>query len=110
MPVIFSGKLKSQKQLTDLLGESNFIQPGHIERLRLSCQERGLDVERSLRETDSSRLMEGLYIKVEAEGVVQERYKYVRASFLTAVDNAEGHWLNHPILPNLLRPDVDLFV
>lgn len=110
VPVLFSGKLKSQKQLTDLLGESNFIQSGHIERLRLFCKERGLDVERSQRETDSSRQMEGLYIKVEEEGVVQARYKYVRASFLTAVDNAEGHWLNRPILPNLLRADVNLFV
>lgn len=53
--------------------------------------------------------MEGLYIKLEEEGIVKERYKYVRASFLTAIKNAEGHWLNRPIIPNQLRPDVSLF-
>lgn len=109
VPILFSGKLKSQKQLTDLLGESNFIQPGHVERLRQTCRERGLDEERSIKQTDCSSQMEGLYIKVEAEGIVKARYKYVRASFLTTILQSEGHWLNRPILPNLLSPDVDLF-
>lgn len=109
VPVLFSGQMKTQKQLTDLLGESNFIQPGHIERLRQSCRERGLDEERSLKQTDCSNQMEGLYIKVEDEEVVKARYKYVRASFLTTVLQSEGHWLNRPIVPNLLRPGVDLF-
>lgn len=109
VPVLFSGQMKTQKQLTDLLGESNFIQPGHTERLRQSCRERGLDEERSLKQTDCSNQMEGLYIKVEDEEVVKARYKYVRASFLTTILQSEGHWLNRPIVPNLLRPGVDLF-
>jgi hypothetical protein len=59
--------------------------------------------------TPNSEQMEGLYIKVEEEGVVKARYKFVRASFLTAIKNAEGHWLNRPIVTNILRPGVDLF-
>jgi hypothetical protein len=109
VPVLFSGQLKSQKQMIQLMGHSNFIQPGHLELLRLCCREQGLDEERGLRETDNSEQMEGLYIKVEEEGVVKARYKFVRASFLTAIKNAEGHWLNRPIVPNILRPGVDLF-
>ena len=109
VPVLFSGQLKSQKQMVQLVGHSNFIQPGHLERLRLCCREQGLDEERCLRETDNSEQMEGLYIKVEEEGIVKARYKYVRASFLTAIKNAEGHWLNRSIVPNILRPGVDLF-
>lgn len=38
-----------------------------------------------------------------------ERYKYVRASFLTAVFESEGHWLDRPILPNRLGAGVDLY-
>lgn len=109
VPVLFAGRLQSYKQLTGLLSQSNFITAGHLEKFRLSCQEKGLDVERSLNQTDPSTLMEGLYIKVESEGIVTARYKYVRASFLTTVLQSDGHWLNRPIVPNLLRPDVDLF-
>jgi hypothetical protein len=53
--------------------------------------------------------MEGLYVKVEEDGQVVGRYKYVRVNFLTAVFAAEGHWLNRPIIPNLLLEGVDLF-
>lgn len=109
VPVLFSGKLNYYKQLTQLLTQSHYIQPGHLARFRQVCEERGLDVERSLSQTDPSSLMEGLYIKVEEEGIVKERYKYVRASFLTTIKESDGHWLNRPIIPNLLRPDVDLF-
>jgi RNA ligase len=108
-PVLFSGVLKSQKQMMQLMENSNFIQPGHLDRLCSCCQELGLDEERCLKETDKSDRMEGLYIKIEEDGIVKARYKYVRASFLTAIKNAEGHWLNRPIIPNILRPDVDLF-
>ena len=109
VPVLFYGVLKSPKQMMQLMGNSNFIQPGHLEILRSSCRELGLDEERCLKETDKSEIMEGLYIKVEEDGIVKARYKYVRASFLTAIKNAEGHWLNRPIIPNFLRPDVNLF-
>ena len=109
VPVLFSGVLKSPKQMMQLMGNSHFIQPGHLERLRSYCREMGLDEERCLKETDNSEIMEGLYIKIEEDGIVKARYKYVRASFLTAIKNAEGHWLNRPIIPNMLRPGVDLF-
>lgn len=109
VPVLFSGVLKSPKQMMQLMDKSNFILPGHLERLVLQCRELGWDEDRCLKETDKSDRMEGLYIKVEEDGIVKARYKYVRASFLTAIKNAEGPWLNRPIVPNILRPDTDLF-
>ena len=60
VPVLFSGVLKSYKQLTGLLGNSHFIESEHLERFRQACEEQGLDVERSLKQTDPSPLMEGL--------------------------------------------------
>jgi RNA ligase len=109
VPVLFAGKIQSHKQLIGLLTESHYIRPGHMERLRQLCQEQGLDVERSLKQTDQNILMEGLYIKVEPGETVTSRYKYVRPSFLTTMLQSDGHWLNRPIITNILRPDVNLF-
>ncbi|MEM9217058.1 MAG: RNA ligase family protein [Cyanobacteria bacterium P01_F01_bin.150] len=109
VPILFSGVLSSYKQMVALLGQSHFINAGHIERLRQACEQQGVDVERSLHQTDPSSLMEGLYIKVENDDWTLERYKYVRASFLTTVLQSDSHWLNRPIIPNQLRAGVDLF-
>ena len=57
----------------------------------------------------SSELMEGLYIKWEADGRVLGRYKYVRRGFLQAVADSETHWMDRQIEPNRLRQGVDLF-
>ena len=70
-----------------------------------------VDPDRAIEETDPEPTAEGLYIKVEdrAEGVVVDRYKWVRASFLTAVVDSGSHWLARSIVPNQLADGVDLF-
>ena len=50
-------------------------------------------------ETDASGLMEGLYIKVEEDGVVRERYKFVRRDFLQTVIDSGSHWMERPRNP-----------
>jgi hypothetical protein len=105
--VLHEGVVRSLKELKGMVGRSAFISDDHLATLREECRWRGLDVERVLRETDGSTTMEGLYVKVEEDGVVKERYKFIRSSFLTAVLNAEGHWLSRPILPNRLVPAVE---
>ena len=67
----------------------------------------GLDVERQVRETDASDTMEGLYIKIEENGQVIDRLKYVRASFTQTVDVSQTHWLDRPIVPNGLAIPVE---
>jgi hypothetical protein len=55
--------------------------------------------------------MEGLYIKVEEDGRVTDRMKFVRATFLQVVEESKTHWLERPIIPNgLTRPVEDLFM
>ena len=55
--------------------------------------------------------MEGLYIKVEENGQVVDRMKYVRAAFLQCVDLSESHWIDRPIIPNQLAvPMESLFL
>ena len=84
-----------------------FITPKKTERLRQVCVQNGLDPERQIRETDPSDRMEGLYLKIEEEGIVTERLKYVRASFAQQVDESGTHWLDRPIVPNLLAVPVE---
>ncbi len=53
--------------------------------------------------------MEGLYLKVEEDGVVTERYKWVRASFLTEILDSGTHWADRPITPNQLADPEALY-
>ncbi len=57
----------------------------------------------------SCELMEGLYLKWEEDGRVLGRYKYVRQSFLQAVEDSGEHWMDRPIEPNRLAAGVDIF-
>ncbi len=102
VPILGEGVFRSREQVLSLLGNSLYITERHIEALRASAERLGLDPDRQCRETDPSRTMEGLYIKVEAEGEVKERVKFVRASFLQCVNASQSHWLSRPIIPNLL--------
>jgi hypothetical protein len=107
--VLYEGTIQNIQTLRSLHGPSHFIRQNQRQRLLEVCAARGLDSTRLLTESDTSGLMEGLYINVEAEGVVQARYKYVRAGFVQAVLDSEDHWMNRPILPNLLAPGCTLF-
>lgn len=107
--VLYEGEISTTQQLVEMIGTSHFISEGHLERLHMLCQERGLNVVQALKETDRSSLMEGLYLKVEEDGIVRERYKYVRQSFLQTVFDSESHWLDRPLLPNCLKPGITLF-
>jgi hypothetical protein len=110
VPVLWSGHAESLDALVALVGPSLYKSPEWRARLREVCGERGLDAERIERETDPADHMEGLYIKVEEPaGVVAERYKWIRAGFLTRVVDSGSHWLSRPIVPNQLRAGVDLF-
>ena len=107
VPVLFAGV--TPRQPLDYLRESLYKSGDWWSRLRHLAVELRLDPERICRETDASALSEGLYIKVEAQGQVLERYKFVRSSFLTTVSDSESHWLDRPIVPNQLAEGVDLF-
>ncbi|MGG6268467.1 RNA ligase family protein [Leptolyngbya sp. AN03gr2] len=109
VPILFAGELRSYKQLVGLLEQSHFIRTGHLDRLQQVCEQQELSVDLTLQQTNQSALMEGLYIKVESLDWTIERYKYVRADFLTTILQSESHWLSRPIVPNQLRADVDLF-
>jgi hypothetical protein len=109
VPVLRTGPCRDLAEVTSLVGPSLYKSPTWRESLHAASLARGLDPEQVWKETNPTNLMEGLYIKVEEGGRVVERYKFIRASFLTTVLDSGCHWLRRPILPNQLRSDVDLF-
>lgn len=109
VPVLHAGPLTKLEELLQFIGPSLYKSATWKERLTQLCNEQQLNPERIWQETDHSEDMEGLYIKVEEAGKVVERYKWVRASFLTSVVDSGSHWLQRPIVPNQLHEDVNLF-
>jgi hypothetical protein len=108
VPVLQEGQPKSLDDLVSLVGPSNFKTAEWREHLREDATALGIDVERALAETDVAIEMEGLYIKIEEDGVVAERLKWVRPGFLTTVVDSGTHWLARPIVPNRLAGDASL--
>lgn len=110
VPVLACGKFSNMDDILKYLGKSKYITENHLENLKNEAIKQGLDPIRQIKETDNSNLMEGLYIKLEEDGIVKDRMKYVRYSFLQTVMESESHWLNRPIVPNKLDKNInDLF-
>ena len=52
---------------------------------------------------------EGLYVKVEKDGEVIERYKLVRDEFIQSIIDGGDHWASKPIEVQKLAEGVDIF-
>ena len=107
VPVLAEGIFTDKEKLLAHLGHSRYISDDHMTVLRAASRELGLDEERQVRETDQLPTMEGLYLKVEEDGRVVDRLKFVRPTFYQAVQNANGHWLDRPIVPNQLAVPIE---
>jgi hypothetical protein len=110
VPVLAEGTFDSLDGLTSLVGPSKFKTPNwRAALLDTAGAVEHVDVDRTVEETDPTLLMEGLYLKVEEDGRVAGRYKFIRESFLSGVIESESHWVGRPIVRNLLAPGVDIF-
>ncbi len=109
VPVLYSGTIHSLKQLTDMVGPERYQSDGWQDDLIQKTKELGLNTQLALSETDLSGQMEGLYLKIEENGLTTGRLKWVRAAFHSAVAASGSHWLDRPIIPNGLAPGVDIY-
>ena len=107
VPVLASGVFKDMADILQYLGDSNYITDEHIAHVREEALKQGQDADQVCRETDASRTMEGIYIKVEENGEVVDRLKYVRASFLQTTEEAQIKWLDRPIIHNRISRSLD---
>ena len=90
MPVVHVGALK-RSELEALIGPSQFD----------SQFENPLT-----NQTDN--LMEGLYLRTEADGFVTGRAKFVRSEFVEKIKQST-HWQHQAMVPNQLAPGVDIW-
>lgn len=103
VPVISSGMPASLKEITDLVGKSKYQTDNWKKSLQNVCEKSGNDISIALQETDSSNLMEGLYIKHEDEGRVVNRYKYVRLDFVNKIINSGTHIKDRVLIRNQVK-------
>jgi hypothetical protein len=113
VPVVHEGPLPSRAALEALVRPSLFKSPRWREALREASLRgevgaRGAG-ERAVADTDPDDRSEGLYVKWEDDDHVLGRYKWVRASFLQAMQESGTHWLDRPLLENGLAPDATLW-
>lgn len=107
--VMKSGRFSRNQDLTELIRGSNYKSRNWLTNLKKVAERESLNIERTLKQSDLSDLMEGLYIKVENSGTVQGRFKYVRRDFQMRVAGSDSHWQARPILPNSLAPGLSIF-
>ena len=107
--VLYEGRLKKIDELKSFLGKSHFKSDSYMSNFKKQCEELNLSYDIALKQTDTSDLMEGLYIKVENDDEVLDRFKFVRASFLNTILDSETHWVNRPIIPNCLKMGTDIY-
>lgn len=100
--VLAEGQFKNMDEILKYLKQSCYITENHVNVLRQVSEQLGLDPERQCKETDLTTTMEGVYLKIEENGQVVDRMKFVRPSFSQCVETSETHWLERPIIPNQL--------
>ena len=109
--VITTGKFNSIEDIISYVGISSFISENACNTLATICDENKIpenDKEIFLK-LNQSRLMEGLYIKWEEDGIVKDRYKYVRPDFVQTILSYGKHWLDRPSMPNKMRDGASMF-
>jgi hypothetical protein len=109
VPVIWEGVVDRPATLPALVARSLYKSAGWKDTLAAAATASGVAPERAGLETDPSDDAEGLYVKIEEDGEVVARFKWIRAGFLSSVLDSGSHWLARPIVPNQLAPGVDLF-
>lgn len=109
VPVLRVGRIGAVAALSGMVGVSLYKSALWRDALAEAAGQSGSRMDFVAAQTEDSDLAEGLYLKLERDGAVLERFKYVRGDFLQAMDASGGHWLDRPILPNRLAEGVDIF-
>lgn len=81
VPVLHRGPLRSEEELESLITTSLY----------------------------SDCMAEGVYLKVEQEGLTTGRAKYVRKAFIQSIVDSGTHWSKRDVVPNKLSPGADLW-
>lgn len=101
VPTLCQGVFKNKTEILKFLGKSAFISDKNKENLALECEKQGVPYADALDKSELSGYMEGLYIKVEENGEVKSRVKFVKPAFKQV--KTDEHWFENIIIPNKLK-------
>ena len=80
-------------ELGALIGQSAFMSANAYAKLPANA----------LNHTDTSGLMEGLYLKLENTDYVVQRYKLIRPEFIRFIQQQATHWQKQAVIKNQLK-------
>lgn len=100
VPVLYQGPAISLDHLKSFIKPSLYKSLHWQDHLAASLKREGLDEERNISRFEVSDLSEGIYGKVEENGIVVMRFKFVRPNFVQTIIDNNSHWHSRPIVPN----------
>lgn len=110
VPVLYAGPAPTRmRDLIALVRPSLAKSSAWRTRFEAIVTREGFALEKCWQQTDKSDLAEGLYIKVEEDGRVVGRYKWVQPGFVQTIEEAGTHHLRQPYIPNQLAAGVDIY-
>jgi hypothetical protein len=107
-PVVHEGEVTSVDHLNSMTRPTPYKSANWRHALAIAAERSGSRADMVDQQTEDSDLAEGLYVKQEDTDHVLDRFKFVRADFLQAIEAADGHWHDRPILPNSLAEGIDI--
>ena len=109
--VLKEGKFDTLEDIASLVTTSHFISEHAYEDLKQEMEDKGFpeDQMKVILRLNEKRLMEGLYIKWEEDGIVKGRYKYVRKEFVQSIKDGGQHWMDRPQISNRMIAGRSLF-
>ncbi len=108
-PVVYEGEITSVDQLKGIVRPSLYKSETWRDAMAVAASRSNSRPDKVDEQTEDSELAEGTYLKLEDADQVRDRFKYVRSDFMQAIQAADGHWQDRPILPNALADGVDIF-
>ncbi len=103
VPVLASGVFKSKEEILSYLQKSLYISVNARNNLIETVEKIGANVEEVLSQTQEGNFAEGLYIKVEEDGEVKDRMKFVRYGYKQTKSVESQDWFSKAIIPNKLK-------
>lgn len=111
VPVLYEGPMPEDPALLwKLVVPSLAKSPDWRKNFEAAVEREGLSLDLAWKQTDKSDKSEGLYVKVEEDDQVKERFKLVRHDFVQTILDSGSHHSRRPILPNALVEGVELYL
>jgi len=108
--VLKKGVFESKEDLMSLIGKSAFVSDNAYNDLSKVLKEKNIPEEqRKFLLNLNDRIMEGIYVKWEEDGIVKGRYKFVRSCFVQTILSSGKHWAKRPHISNKLKDGFTLF-